>query len=100
MGYDAEWGVISAADCGAEHERERIWVLAYTNKTQLQGGRLSVRIQQGYTNISNTRWGKDKPGVDRMANGMADRVDRLEAIGNGQVPISAATAFNILKERI
>ena len=28
MGFDAEWGVLSAADVGANHQRERIWVLA------------------------------------------------------------------------
>jgi len=29
LGYDAEWGCISAADCGAPHLRERIWIVAY-----------------------------------------------------------------------
>jgi hypothetical protein len=29
---------------------------------------------------------------------MADRVDRLKAIGNGQVPLCAATAWRILNE--
>ena len=28
MGFNAEWGVLSAADVGAKHERERIWILA------------------------------------------------------------------------
>jgi DNA (cytosine-5)-methyltransferase 1 len=28
MGYDAEYGIISAADCGAPHLRERIWIVA------------------------------------------------------------------------
>lgn len=28
MGYDAAWGVISAADCGANHLRKRVWILA------------------------------------------------------------------------
>jgi DNA (cytosine-5)-methyltransferase 1 len=27
MGYDAEWGCISAADCGAKHGRDRIWIV-------------------------------------------------------------------------
>jgi hypothetical protein len=31
---------------------------------------------------------------------VAARVDRLKAIGNGQVPAVAATAFNLLKEKI
>jgi DNA (cytosine-5)-methyltransferase 1 len=29
IGYDAEWQVISAADVGAPHLRERIWIVAY-----------------------------------------------------------------------
>ncbi|WP_424783925.1 DNA cytosine methyltransferase [Paraburkholderia sp.] len=28
MGFDVEWGVLSAADTGAPHLRERIWILA------------------------------------------------------------------------
>jgi hypothetical protein len=31
---------------------------------------------------------------------LASRVDRLKAIGNGQVPIVAAAAWSILMERI
>jgi DNA (cytosine-5)-methyltransferase 1 len=29
LGFDAEWAVISAADAGAPHRRERIWILAH-----------------------------------------------------------------------
>lgn len=29
MGFDAEWGVLSAADTGAHHLRERIWIRGY-----------------------------------------------------------------------
>jgi hypothetical protein len=31
---------------------------------------------------------------------VASRVDRLKAIGNGQVPLCAAKAWNLLKERL
>ncbi len=31
MGLDAEWGVVSAADVGAPHLRERIWILAHSD---------------------------------------------------------------------
>jgi len=31
MGYDAKWGVVSASDVGAPHQRERIWILANAN---------------------------------------------------------------------
>ncbi len=36
--------------------------------------------------------------LGRVAHGVADRVDRLKAIGNGQVPAVAAIAFSILSE--
>jgi len=32
-----------------------------------------------------------------VAHGVAHRVDRLKAIGNGQVPLCAATAWGLLK---
>lgn len=31
MGYDARWGVLSAAEAGAPHKRARFWCLAYAN---------------------------------------------------------------------
>jgi hypothetical protein len=36
--------------------------------------------------------------IPRVASGIASRVDRLKAIGNGQVPAVAATAFQLLSE--
>jgi DNA (cytosine-5)-methyltransferase 1 len=37
-----------------------------------------------------------EPGLGRVAHGVAHRVDRLKAIGNGQVPAVAATAWRLL----
>lgn len=31
LGFDAEWGVLGADDCGAPHQRERIWLVAHAN---------------------------------------------------------------------
>lgn len=45
-------------------------------------------------------WWSFEPCVGRVAHGVASRVDRLKALGNGQVPLVAATAFQILKERL
>jgi len=41
-------------------------------------------------------WGIESR-VGRVAHGIPNRVDRLKALGNAQVPIVAATAFKILK---
>jgi DNA (cytosine-5)-methyltransferase 1 len=42
----------------------------------------------------------NQPEPLRMADGVASRVDRLKAIGNGQVPQVAGIAWNLLKERL
>lgn len=44
-------------------------------------------------------WWSTEPDVGRVAHGVAARVDRIKAIGNGQVPGVAATAFQALLGR-
>ncbi len=41
-------------------------------------------------------WWTVEPNVGRVAHGVASRVDRLKALGNGQVPIQAALAWKLL----
>ena len=192
MGFDAKWGVLGAADVGAPHKRDRIWILCtnsdkqrwnvrcsnwekrsvlfnegwQTSKNQSERKRWGNRIGQIGENVADTRcqpkrsdkrlqpeskvsirekssivcsevsnstgirpqgqgeheqpihsaqgndWQADhvesigrpkqwsvEPNVGRVADGVAVRVDRLKAIGNGQVPLCAATAWRILSER-
>ena len=40
------------------------------------------------------------PRVTGMAHGVADRMDRIKAIGNGQVPAVAALAWNLLTDAL
>jgi DNA (cytosine-5)-methyltransferase 1 len=205
MGFDARWGVLGAADIGAKHQRDRIWIvgkladtigfgleterakfeatgierkgeMAYTSGKRWEsdkhpenidgreicrsvsqqgenGGEQSLdntlfaglegkndqqesprRIQQEsgqrcnqvpnasslglsgqgkHEQSSNPTQGRERetvelvygrspdfwaiePNVGRVADGVAARVDRLKAIGNGQVPLCAATAWRIL----
>lgn len=98
MGYDARWGVFSAASVGAEHVRERIFILAHTDEAQCEGSHLSKRISAKYTPSKHSRWGKDKPTVDRASDGVAGQLERLGAIGNGQVPSVVKLAFQTLTE--
>jgi DNA (cytosine-5)-methyltransferase 1 len=44
-------------------------------------------------------WWSSEPGMGRVADGVAYRMDRLKAIGNGQVPVVAASAFKLLSDR-
>lgn len=114
MGFDAEWGVLSAADVGANHLRERIWIVAQNTNTRRQygeqrnsGGLEAYSPKRAASTVSNKpvfeRLNKDnwktEPNVVRVVNGMASAMDRLKAIGNGQVPVCAATAFRLLEKR-
>ena len=42
-------------------------------------------------------WWEIEPLVGRVAHGVASRVDRLKALGNGQVALQAAFAWTLLK---
>lgn len=171
MGFDAEWGVLSAAEIGANHKRERIWICAkqrnifsYSeydrngwrkqqqksvekengamadsrrklrksrntteldskkeirtfspihNKSSSQGQfcnsysknverqwKKPIGIEQKLGNFGSSSWWETEPNMGRVADGVAARMDRLKAIGNGQVPLCAATAWKLLKERL
>jgi DNA (cytosine-5)-methyltransferase 1 len=191
LGFDARWGVLGAADLGAPHQRDRIWIVAYSNgEWELQpqgleqnqrgwisdgseqmayptseqrrgkpqqperagqttpdqpcrcsdamadsnscgqsgqqrkaetretgaisgcclqmGNSDSERLQTARSQSAGTNgehsgrsfvapsWWVTEPDVGRVAHGVAARVDRLKAIGNGQVPAVAAAAFRRL----
>lgn len=86
IGYDAEWHCITAASVGAQHMRDRVWIICYPNETQFKRGCISEQIRKEHAKFSNARRGKDKPGVDRMANGVPSQMDRLGCLGNAVVP--------------
>ncbi|WP_082355462.1 DNA cytosine methyltransferase [Pseudomonas sp. RIT-PI-r] len=170
MGYDAQWCIVSASDCGAPHQRDRIWLVAnavggrqparglslgtqptitesrlgsstmdhvdfdgmqrrITEWPQTESGRPPHSVEGCSSHLADAcgkhgerivaggadpqvrsrpierparsrgdgfrRW-PTEPGMGRVADGVAHRVDRIKALGNGQVPRVAATAFNII----
>jgi len=66
----------------------------------------SRQLQPGRSECEEWRWTGDaswwltEPDVGRVADGVAARVDRLKAIGNGQVPQCAAQAWRILTHNV
>lgn len=56
----------------------------------------SIANGQEHQTIECRDWWAFEPDVGRMAHGVAARVDRLKAIGNGQVPQCAAAAWRML----
>ncbi len=186
-GFDAQWRVLSAAECGAPHKRDRVWILAaYQHETwcsnywrfggepcdcgyedaadtircacgyefdaacgrygcpnclgeamadaaqygrgQGRQGRLAgehsaipnaegALADGGSVGLENqcearpaqgaidrpgdecdSSWWAIEPDVGRVADGVAHRVDRLKAIGNGQVPAVVASAWGLLND--
>jgi DNA (cytosine-5)-methyltransferase 1 len=169
MGYDTRWTVMGAADIGAPHQRDRMWIVSRQREflshpqhhrdgwreqqqespTKKDGvlanpssfrGKAGLADTQGWqegnpnesqhssVDLANTedsgnvwrdwelgfakqehdsgrgstdgsrQWWSVEPNVGRVAHGVACRVDRLKAIGNGQVPLCAATAWRVLNE--
>ena len=101
MGFNARWGVLGAGRFGAPHNRERLWVLGWnTNLPEYERDNTKPEIfRRAIANSgmsSKIKWWEAEPGVGRVANGVDNRLDRAKAIGNGQVPLVAATAWRIL----
>ncbi len=86
VGYDAEWFCITAASLGYPHKRDRIWVVAYPHEAQLERGGISRRVYAQHADFSDACRGQDKPGVERVAHGLPNQMDRLAALGNAVVP--------------
>ena len=113
MGFDAEWGVLAAGSSavGASHIRERIWILAYSdshihpinNRTLVKEKRefqeRSEQIRSKFKTRGVVR-GASEPELYRADDGLANKMDRIKCVGNGQVPQCSAEAFTRLMERI
>lgn len=102
-GYDACWCVLGADDVGAPHVRKRLWLLAHDSHAHLPGceeQRGSCSAEEEYPAAECGLWWGAEPALGRVADGVAHRVDRLRALGNGQVPLVAAVAFKVLRKRL
>jgi hypothetical protein len=72
--------------------------MAYTNSTYGKRNQCTKRSFKERTIYGESSWWSVEPNMGRVADGVAARVDRLKAIGNGQVPLCAATAWRLLND--
>ncbi|NDG27158.1 MAG: DNA cytosine methyltransferase [Proteobacteria bacterium] len=49
MGFDARWGVLGAKDVGANHQRDRIWIVANAMRQRWSGSKV-------YTSTEKSGW--------------------------------------------
>lgn len=90
-GYNSKYIKLSAKDLGADHERDRFWLLAYSDYYCQLRSTLNAEAQE-LPKLRNGVWEMHSDEL-RVLDGVAHRMDRLKAVGNGQVPIVAAVAF-------
>lgn len=116
--FDAWWDVFSAAEVGADHIRQRWWLVGHAHGdcestgaehdeaprmpstvADAAGGRpLCSEWSNGVSQAverSRGPWSL-QPGMDRVANGLPDQLDRLAALGDAQVPAVVVRAWQSL----
>lgn len=98
-GWRCSIAEVSAAALGAPHLRERWWLLGDAHgdcQSMVSEHAKAPRVSWTGEGI----WPQPENESIRVPDGLAHRVDRLKATGNGQVPQCAATAFSLLRGRI
>jgi len=105
-GYDTEWDCLPASAIGANHRRDRVWLLAYRERPGLEGhaghgddGDQPRRLDTDAHRPAAARclrapgpdaersgWWDVEPLVGRVAHGVPHRMDRLRTLGNAVVP--------------
>ena len=152
LGYKVAWGIFSAREVGAPHQRKRVYILADSEGEHARdvgkniwapSGEINPFIDSGGFGRGHDRqenrktladpedfglqrpseardtftkrtqpddqqpYGCDstyigswppEPGLGRVVDGCADRVDRIRLLGNGVVPKTAAKAWFVLSE--
>lgn len=114
IGYDAEWCTISAAEFGAPHKRERLWIVAYPHRYRREKESIilskviSEKIQQApqwqpSRTICKANGKKALPEHYGVHDGNARKLydaERMYAIGDSIVWVIAYEIFMVIKETL
>jgi len=98
LGYAVRCARVSAASVAAAQRRERYWLVAGPYGDGERGLRVDAEVAGAPAlacDLWSARPGADVVGVD---DGLADRMVRLAALGNGQVPAVARLAWSALTD--
>lgn len=96
MGYVGRWGVLGAIDAGAPHRRDRLWIVANAqrNEREQPRNRETGRVGRVIESIPwDGGWEDALRRIRGMDDGVAHRVERTDAIRNGQVPAVVRRAW-------
>jgi DNA (cytosine-5)-methyltransferase 1 len=112
IGYECRWTTLSAKAVGANHRRERWWLLARRLDTHAssigwrKGAHYPIptdckkpkqtNTMQLFKNLPNGKQWATEPIVHRLGHGIPNRLQRIKALGNSVVPLQARVAFEYL----
>lgn len=98
LGYRCRFGEITAAALGAPHSRPRWWLVADSDGEGESRRPLNAEVARlrGVAAVA-LPW-ENEPGDLGVHDGVADRMDRLAALGNGQVPAMVVEAWSRLRK--
>jgi DNA (cytosine-5)-methyltransferase 1 len=103
MGYQIEAGLFSAAECGATHQRERLYFLAHPQSISTRQRESQSEIQrESQSRTFREMCSAWPPGpqqvsqIPRATDGTRKELDRLRLLGNGVIPLQAEKAFRYL----
>jgi len=74
--------------------------VADAHGTQCERGWIPLGERTEYSDALRTSWWNIEPDVGRVAHGVTSRVDRLRALGNGQVPGVVRLAWRTLAAEV
>ena len=69
MGFDARWGVLGAADVGANHQRDRIWIVAKQMGNSDNNGQIASEIREIAEPRSNDNKAKQNETIQSQGSG-------------------------------
>ena len=97
VGFRSLYTKLSSKDVGGFHRRNRWWLLGDSDVRREPESENNDEAQILQSVCRSLRSWKNRPTEIGMVDGVADRLDRIKAIGNGQDPYVACEAYKFLK---
>lgn len=88
IGYHAVWNCIHAADLGAAHIRDRLWLAAFLSDATQERcvERWREQFEESRAPAGDIHTFSHEPMPARVADGVPNRMDRVGACGNAVIP--------------
>ena len=110
IGYDAEWKIVQASDYGAEHQRKRLFIIAYPKgirwnpldiqqkdrcaKEYIQSSVAFRRLCSNLSMVMEPDFSNPSSGINRNDDGLSSGLDSIRCLGNAVDPFQV---YPILK---